>query len=374
LSELQTTQPTVEQRAVIALGFSEQKEKALMELAKSTCDIVTITNAAGRMQVHTARMRLKSERLEIEKLALEKRDDANKFRSAVIALEKRLVAIVGTEEDRLQKVQDAWDDKIEAEKQAKIAAEFKRVTDIQARVEALRGNLLLTPTHGSALIQDHIYDIEAIVVDESFQEFRLQATDAKAAGIARLQGLLAAAIDHEAQQAKIKADLAELARLRAAEDERQAAAKLAQAEQERVQRAEREAAEAKQAAELKAARDAQEAELKAQREANEAAAKLERERIAQEEAAAKVIRDAEAKKLADERAALELAKAIEAAKAREAEAQAEIEYSIRAERERIAMLEKPSDEAIISVLASHYSAPREKVIEWLHAMNWAVAP
>lgn len=366
----QTTALTVVQRAIVAIGITAEREQQLRDLAARTNGIDSITNKDGYQQVHSGRMALKNERLSIQTLAKEARDDATKFSKAVIAEEKRIIAIISPEEDRLQKLQDDYDTAIEAEKQAKIAAEQKRVADLQERVAELRGNRMLSPTSGSDLIAEHISDVDGIPVDESFEEFREQAEAAKAEGLKWLREMHAAAVAHEAEQARIKAEREELAKLRAEQAERDRLAEIerkalaekqaAEAAAERARIAEEER-QAKVAREAEAARQAE--ELRKQRAEQEAAAAAERKRIADEEAAAKAVRDAEAKKLAEERAEFERQQA-------EVRRIKEEQERVERERARLASIKKPADDELLGVLARHYNVPTSKVIEWLLAVDF----
>lgn len=348
----QTTALTVVQRAVVAIGISAEREKELRELAARTNGINAITNKDGYQQVHSGRMALKTERVSIQNLAKEARDDATKFSKAVIAEEKRIIGLIEPEEQRLQKLQDAWDAEIEAEKQAKIAAEQKRVADIQGRIENdIRGAVAGSVGRKATDIATIIADIERIQIDAAFEEFQETAAEAKQSSLAKLRQMHSAAIEHEAEQARMKAEREELARLRAEEEKRQAAERARIAEEERQARAARDAEAAKQAEELRQMRLAQ-----AQ------AAEAERKRIADEEAAAKAVRDAEAKKLAEERAEFER---------QQAEARRIKEEQERAERERarLASIKKPADDELLGVLAKHYNVPTTKVVEWILAMD-----
>lgn len=375
----QTTALTVAERAQRALVLTKTEDE-LRELAAKSADITAITNADGREQVHSSRMVLKNLRVDIQNRGKEAREDATKFGKAVIAEEKRIIAIISPEEDRLQTLQDAWDDAIEAEKQAKITAELKRVADLQERVAELRGNRMLTPTSGAELIAEHISDLVGIAIDDSFEEFREQAEAAKAQGLQWLNDLHVAAVAHETEQARIKAEREELEQLRAAQAKRDADERARIAEEERQAKAARDAEAAKHAAEMKAAREKQEAEAAAERKRiadEEAAAKalrdaeaakmaeeLRAQRAAQAkaDAEAQAIRDAEAKKLADERAEFERQQAA-ARKIKEDEERAE------RERARLASIKKPADDELLGVIAKHYNVPAAKVVEWILAMD-----
>jgi hypothetical protein len=339
-----STELTVIQRAVKALGYDAEREKALVELAGKSADIKTITNKPGYEQVHGARMVLKNTRVEIQRLGKDARDDATKFSKAVIAEEKRLISLIEPEETRLERLQDKWDADREAERVAALHAEEQRVEALEERVAELRGNRMLSPTSGSKVIVGHIEDVERIVVDESFQEYRNQAEAAKAEGLTWLRELLTAARAHEAEQARINAEREELARLRKAEEERQAAERARIAEEERLARAAREAEARKQAE-----------EIRKQREEQEATARAERERIAAEE-----------RRLATERAEFQRQQ-------EEARQQREAEERERAEHARIAAIKRPDDAELVSVLSRDYRVPDKKVIEWLAATSWKKA-
>lgn len=290
---------TIAQRAMLALGSAEIEQK-LTELAAKTVTIVTITNPAAYTQVHSARMSLKNQRVEIEKRAKVARDEANAFSKACIAEERRLIALISPEEERLQKLQKAHDDAKEAERIAKIEAERRRIADLNERIAELRGNRMLAPTSGAQLIAGHISDLDGIAVDDSFQEFRDQAEATKESGLVWLRELHAAAVAHESEQARLQAEREELARLRVEEEKRQAAERARIAEEERLAKAARDAEAARQAEELRLRREEQEradAEARKRREAEEAehqerlrVQQAETDRIAREQKAA---RDAE---------------------------------------------------------------------------------
>lgn len=239
----------VEKRAVAALGL-QHREKELVTLAAATTHIVTITNDDGYKQVDAARKALKRERLAIQKVGDETIEEAKRVVKLADAELTRLVGIIESEEDRLKTLQDARDTEVEDQRQAEITAEMARQEALQARIAELQGNQTLSSTSGSALIAEHISDLEGIAVDESFEELLQQALDAKVAGLAWLREVHAGAVAHEAAQEKLRADLAELQRLRteaavraAADAEREHAAKV-----ERDAEAERHAAQLKQQA------------------------------------------------------------------------------------------------------------------------------
>jgi len=149
----------------------------------------------------------------------------------------------------------------------------------------------------SATLKVWLQDLDAIVIDESWQEFQGDAEKAKSAAQSSLYKALDAQLQLEAQQA-------EIARLKHEQDER-----------DRIAREERIAEEARHAAEQKALREkieseqreqaARDAQAKAERDAAEVKARLEQQQRnaeAQAALAAEQAADRERQRIADEQA------------------------------------------------------------------------
>lgn len=327
-------------------------ERALVEFSAVEAGLAVLRNdyqnivydvatTAGMNEAKAARVALREPRYEIERirksakaplLALGKKldSDAARITAEIEKLEGPIDAQIKAEESRK-----------EAEKQAKIEAEQKRVADIQERIEELRGCQMLTVASGSMLIAGHISDLEALPVDETFAEFRQQAEDAKAAGLARLNALCDAAVAHEQEQDRIKAERAELERLRAEQAKRDA--------EERAKLA----AEAEEQRKAQAERDA------------EAAAELrkERETIAAEQAAQKAILDAEQARLDADRAEIERQqKAIRDAEAARIAAEQAAAAKAKAQK-------RPTDAEIIKVIADHFGVTTTTAASWVASMR-----
>lgn len=382
---------SVAERAANALS-REETETEIKALVEKSKPIVAVTDSASREVCHDSLMTLKNMRVLIEKRAKAGREEAVSYSKAVIAIEKDLVKLISPEETRLAILRDEWDSAKQREKEAAILREISRVAAIQERIAELRGCQTLSPSSGSTLILEHIQDLDAIPVDSTFEEFEQSAHDAKIAALVRLKGILGAAMAHEAEQAKIVAERAELAKLREAEEQRQAAARDEQAEKDRLAliESDRLAREAK---------DKRDAEALEQAEAN----RKERERIAKEDADAKAIRAAEDKRLADVRAQQEAAdKAARDAVAerlrmdreenerKAAERQAELDKQAEAQRVeakrladqqaalteaqkpkpeqvKVRTVERPSAAQIVACVASHYSVSAAMATKWLVA-------
>ncbi|WP_186166491.1 hypothetical protein [Burkholderia gladioli] len=306
-----TTELTVVERAAASLQSTE-RETALRELVSKSTDLVEIKNAAAREQVHGAAMALRTARTDIEKAGKAARDDANAFSKAVIAEANRLVAITEPEEKRLLALRQAWDDEREAEKEAKRQAEARRVALIREHIDDIRSIAARAVGQPSAAIATEIQDLEALGITlDRFQELTGEAEAARGATLDKLRELHAAAVAHEAEQARLAAEREALERERAALAEQQRQEQEARAEQERIDRERREAEEAARRAqqeredaerrEALAAEEARLSEQRAEMERRQAELdRVEREQREREEAAAREMA-AEAERVERER-------------------------------------------------------------------------
>lgn len=332
----------------------------LAELSKQYKGVVyEVATTKGMEDAKGARLAIREPRYEIERirkaakapiLALGKKLDteASRISSELLKLEEPIDQQIKAEEDRKER-----------EKQAKIEAEQKRVAGHQERVAYLRGNQTLSASSGSALIAGHITDLEGESTD-ALEEFEQQGVDAKTAGLARLRDLHAAALAHEAEQARIKAEREELARLRKAEEERQAAERARIAEEEKAAKALRDAEAAKQAEALRLEREAQAAETARQRAEQDA-----------EAARVRAANEAEAKRLADQQAEIDRQQA-ELRKAQEPPAAPPPPPPAPVSRRGVAVPVPKADE-IVDVLSKHYRARPDTIFEWLRAIDWKQA-
>jgi hypothetical protein len=279
-----------------------QTEAALADLRQRYKNVVfDVATTKGmdlarksRAEIVKLRTSLESKRVEIKAPALERcrliDAEAKRITAELLALEQPIDALIKAEEQRKA-----------AEKSEKERIERERIEGIQLRISAIMSAPAVLAGKSSAELAEAIRLGKTEQIDESFAEFQPQAQVANDAALARLREMHAAAVSQEAEQARIKAEREELARLRAEQDKREA------------EECARIAAQAKA-----------DAEARAKLEAEERAA---RERIEAEERAAKAARDE-----ADRKARAEREEADRIARAqREAEA-----AKIAAEQERIA--------------------------------------
>lgn len=275
---------TVVQRAAVALGASEH-EKSLVDLVAQSATIVAIKNTAGREQCHRALMNIRDARVNLQKVGKDARDDATKFSKAVIAEENRLIALISPEETRLAEIRDAWDEAREAEKQAKLQAEARRVAAIRELIEEIRIAPGACPGKTSAELIEHAEDLaRSQITLELFQELAGEAEVVRETAVLQLRLMAKHAFDREQEEARVAAERAELAKLRAEQEKRDRVAAAARVEQERIDRERRDAEEAAR----RVALDKADAIMRAEREAHDkrmAAERAEMQRQ-QDEAAA----------------------------------------------------------------------------------------
>lgn len=332
-TELEVVSKAITDINAVSLGIADLQA----QYGGVVYEVVTV---AGMDEAKAARLAVRTPRYEVERIR-------KAAKAPILALGKKLDAEAARIEGELLKIEGPIDQQIkaeearkEAERQAKIDAELKRVADLQERIRELNGCQSLTPTSGSALIKEHLDDLEAIVIDGTFQEFQHQAEMTRSAGIGRLMGLHALACNHEAEQERLQAEREELARLREAEALRVAQENARRAEEDRI---------------AKVARDAETArhneQLRQQREEQERVAAVERQRIADEDA-----------RLAADRA--------EVARQQEALRKA-LEPPKPAVTRRGITVSIPSASEIVDVLAKHYKAHPDTIIDWLQQTDFA---
>lgn len=263
-----SAQLPVEQRAALALAAAPH-ETQLIELAQSAAGIVAITNADGYQECHARRVALKRARVAIASTGKAARDDATAFAKAVIAEEKRLIAIIEPEETRLQALQDAHDAAIAAAKQARETAEREHRAAIQARIDWIRERPVDAIGKPSAELRATIDTVNGLpITPELYGERTDEATNVRADVRAKLVAMLAGvvAIEQEAETLRLARE---------------------QFEREKRERDERIALEDAARASAKAAEDAARAAEQAQREQEAAAARAEQQRRDDEAAAAR---------------------------------------------------------------------------------------
>lgn len=166
------------------------------------------------------------------------------------------------------------------------AAEAQRKAELEQRLLEISAHIdfAVEPDTTAAQIQEILDGVDGIVIDDSWQEYKLQAHETKQHVITKVTEALARRVKYEADQA-------ELERLRKEQEEAQRIEHERQIAENARLEAERAAMQKQLEAEQReqAAKDAQ---LKAEREAKEAQQRLEQERIDAEERQRKAVEQA----------------------------------------------------------------------------------
>lgn len=209
-----TTLPPAE-RALIVLN-STKTELDLRNLVQEAATVTEVKDPAGREQAHRLGMKLKTARTTIEKAGKAAREDAQAFSKAVIAEEKRLIAITEAEEKRVLGLRDGFDAQAAAEKAAKEAAERARVDEIRGKIDAIRRLPLEIANEPADVIASELDALTTFVPSEDvFAELKDEARIVHGRVIEDMVTLLGRARAREELASALKAEREKLAAARA---------------------------------------------------------------------------------------------------------------------------------------------------------------
>lgn len=194
----------------------------LEDLAKRFKGVVyDVTTPNGMAEAKAARKEIAAPRIEVEKIRKAAKAPILELGRKLDAEAKRITEELLRLENPIDEQIKAEENRIEAERQAKIKAEQDRIAKHTGRIDDIRGAV-----HGAARVRTAadveriMQDIDGIVIDASWEEFRDAAADAKAETYGALQKIHEAAIAREAEDARLKMERQELERLRAEQAER----------------------------------------------------------------------------------------------------------------------------------------------------------
>ena len=228
---------------------------------------------------------------------------------------------IDAERKRMRDLLDQWKDEVRKPLTEWEQAEEARVQKHRDALAWIKGRPAQFEQQEAVFIASAIAELEALPINESWEEYEAEAHRAKSASLEALNSALTKRKAYEAEQA-------ELARLRAEAAAREQKEREERIAREAAERAQREA-EAKAQAEREAAIK-REAEAKAAAERRELELKLQAERAEREKAEA-LRREEQAKADAERKAA----EAVEAEKRRvAAAAEAEAQEARRRERDK----------------------------------------
>lgn len=323
-----------------------------------------VSTGKGLDAARAARAAIREPRYEVERIrkalkapaiAYGKRidDEAKRITAALLEIEGPIDSVIL--EAEAQKERERTER--EAKEQARIEAIHARIADIRALANIRVG------VSADAIDKTWSELTDRELVETDFAEFFEQAKRAQGETIQALHLAYEDAHTREQESARLAAEREELAKLRREQEERDRAAAQERAKEEAAAKVARDAEEARQRAE----RQAHEAEMQKQRDAMKAQqAEIERQQREVREAQEKAQREAQEAAAAEQRRLQAIADA-EAKKAREEAAeQAKRDADaadVVAQREREKT--RPTDAAIVAVIANHYRISESAAFGWL---------
>lgn len=267
----------------------------------------------------------------------------------ISAKQKEIPKLIDAERKRVWDTLESWQKEVRQPLDDWQAAEDARVAKHNEGVQQIKDMALFGETPSAPVVAQMIADLEAIEINDAWEEFLAEAAQVKDQTLAKLRTLHTDRIQYEAEQA-------ELVRLRAeaeAQAQRERDAQMVREAEERARRESEERAQAernavaKREAEAKAAADRRELELKLAAEQSErAAAQAAREKIESEQRAAQQkIDDERRHQLALIQAESERIAAVERAEREQAESERkQAEAAERARQAEIARANAAADE------------------------------
>jgi DNA repair exonuclease SbcCD ATPase subunit len=310
--------------------------------------VYEVDHRNGMDAAKEARAALREPRYKIERLRKEFKAPLIKLGKDIDKRAKEITEqILEIEEPIVQQI-ELQEAREEAERARKAQEEQERVERLQSRVQEIRALVDGAQLKCSSQLNEAIAAAETMQIDDSFQEFRDQASAALATSLMTLRKAHTDRIAYEAEQVRIAEERAELDRLREEQKKRE------------LEEAERRAAEEKAAAAKREAEIADlQARLKAEREENE---RIARERQAELDRQA----EAQRKEREDfERQQREHAERVEAEQRRLAEESAAIERE-RADAQRAEVSGVESREGIADTQQPEIRPDREPGEETSH--------
>lgn len=309
---------------------------ALAELRDKHANVVfNVTVPTEMAAARKVRAELRTMRTDLEKLRMQLNEDDQGRIRARNAEAKRLTGEIALLEDPIDEQIKNEESRKERERAERDAAEAARVAAIQARISDIATTAAQAVGKHSQFVADTLADVREIDTD-SFEEFGATAAEAKGRAVATLELLHAGTKAKEeaavAEEQKIAEERRELARLRAAQEQRD------REEQARVIETRRLEAEA--AAKI-------EAEQRAHRERLEAEERAARQKRDEEDRIAREAREAAAAKARAEQEAVDAAAAAERA--------------AHAEQERLATVARRQEEARLQAERDRLDAERREV-------------
>lgn len=192
-----------------------QTEQALTILRDKYLNVVfDVRTTAGMKAAREARADIKGYRISLEKKRVEIKAPALERCTLIDSEAKRIAKELALMEDPLDKLIKAEEERKEQEKLEALRRENLRITAIEQRIEKIRN---LPSTLAGASSDDLYLTLEAFTddqIDDSFAEFRERAHAAFIVARETLNKMFNVTLKAEEEAERVKAELAELEKLR----------------------------------------------------------------------------------------------------------------------------------------------------------------
>ncbi len=203
---------------------------------------------AARKELVGLRTSLEDKRAEIKKPILELGRaidaEAKRITSEIEALEKPIDEQIKAEEQRKAAEKAAREAAEKAEREAKEKAEKARIDGIKAKIKAITDKPLEVLGKKPLDIENAINQVEFMpVTDVEFEEFVIEASEARESAVSKLREMHAQAVHQEEEENRLAAERERLDQQRREQEAREAEQRRQQEEAEAEARRQREEAE-----------------------------------------------------------------------------------------------------------------------------------
>lgn len=205
-----TTALAVVTKAVEEINALEAGFAALEQQYRGV--VFDVGTSKGMGEACKARATIREPRYAIQSIQKETKSTLNDLKREVDSQATALIERISAIETPVHTQITNEEDRKRQEKEAKAAAERQRIVAIEERISDIRESVILAAGKSSVQIGSILTELVALVIDDTFAEFKQRAETAKEATIARLRAIHTSALAHEAEQAQLEAERERLAR------------------------------------------------------------------------------------------------------------------------------------------------------------------
>lgn len=216
---------TIDPTKYAAAAFEPyKKDFAAAKRAASKAGPIAISTPAGMKQAKELRASFRTIRTAVENARKAAKEPVLEAGKKIDLVAKEFTAEVVPFEDKFDKLVKDEEQRLEDEKQAKIAAERARIEAIENRLAAIKGLPARNANKASSEIQTVLEELRAKQIEPAlYDEFLEEAITSLNTSIDELTRMYDVAVEREAAVRKAEEDARELARLKAEQAERDAA-------------------------------------------------------------------------------------------------------------------------------------------------------